>query len=49
MKHDIHVKKNVFHGLNEIPKVVDMLKMGQYQGKGVIVINEELAMLEQSR
>lgn len=49
MKHNIHVKKNVFYGLKEIPKVVDMLKMGHYQGKGVIVVSEKLAILEQSR
>ncbi len=41
VKHNIKVKMNVFHGIREIPKVVEMLRKGQYQGKGVIVIDEK--------
>jgi propanol-preferring alcohol dehydrogenase len=49
VKNDIKVKTNVFYGINEIPKVVDMLRKGQYQGKGVIVINREAAEMVKSR
>ena len=40
VKHNIKVKINVFRGIKEIPKVVEMLRKGQYQGKAVIVIDE---------
>jgi propanol-preferring alcohol dehydrogenase len=43
VKHNIKVHSNIFHGIHEIPKVVDMLSKGQYRGKGVIVIDEEEA------
>jgi propanol-preferring alcohol dehydrogenase len=43
VKHNIKVKSNVFHGIHEIPKVVELLRHGKYQGKGIIVIDEELA------
>lgn len=43
VKHNIKVHSNIFHGIHEIPKVVDMLTKGQYRGKGVIVIDEEEA------
>ena len=40
VKHHIQVKSSIFHGIQEIPKVVDMLRHGKYQGKGVIVIDK---------
>jgi propanol-preferring alcohol dehydrogenase len=43
VKNNIKVKSKVFYGINEIPKVVDMLRKGQYQGKGVIIIDREAA------
>jgi propanol-preferring alcohol dehydrogenase len=45
VKHEINVESNVFHGIREIPKVVDMLSKGQYKGKGVIIIDEEASRL----
>lgn len=41
VKHNIKVSISVFHDIEEIPKVVDMLRQGKYQGKGVIVIDED--------
>lgn len=43
VEHKIKVKTNLFHGIDEIPKVVELLRKGAYQGKGVIVIDEEAA------
>ncbi|RLL94965.1 hypothetical protein CFD26_101989 [Aspergillus turcosus] len=40
VKHNIQVKSSVFYGIQEIPKVVDMLRHGKYQGKGVVVIDK---------
>jgi propanol-preferring alcohol dehydrogenase len=45
VKHDIKVESNIFHGIREIPKVVDMLSKGQYRGKGVIIIDEGASRL----
>ncbi|KAK5467943.1 hypothetical protein LTS15_000916 [Exophiala xenobiotica] len=36
--HDIHIEKNIFHGLDQVPTAVEALKTGAYRGKGVIVI-----------
>jgi NADPH-dependent curcumin reductase CurA len=47
VKHKIRVRHRVFHGIDEIPKAVEMLHNGQYQGKGVIVIDEEIVKKEQ--
>ncbi|KAK5154658.1 hypothetical protein LTR04_005957, partial [Oleoguttula sp. CCFEE 6159] len=41
VEHNIKVKSNVFQGIEETPKVVELLRKGQYQGKGIIVIDEE--------
>ena len=43
VQHKIKVKTNLFHGIREVPKVVELLRKGAYQGKGVIVIDEEAA------
>lgn len=40
VEHDIRVENNVFHGLQEIPRAVDMLKNGQYRGKACFVVDE---------
>lgn len=47
VKHNIKISMSVFHGIEEIPKVVDMLRQGKYQGKGVIVIDEDAVKREQ--
>lgn len=49
VKHNIKVSSSVFHGIEEIPKVVDMLRQGKYQGKGVIVIDEDAVKREQGQ
>lgn len=41
VEHQIKLENNIFHGIEEIPRVVDMLKNGQYRGKACIVIDEE--------
>lgn len=41
VKYKIKVENNVFHGLHETPRVLDMLRDGEYRGKAVIVVDEE--------
>jgi alcohol dehydrogenase, propanol-preferring len=40
--HIITVKANVFHGLSEVPKMVDLARFGKMQGKPVVVIDEDI-------
>ena len=40
-KEGIKVKMNVFEGLEEIPKVVELVRGGKMQGKGVVVVAKE--------
>ena len=44
----IKVNSNVFHGLNEIPKLVELAHSGKMAGKGMIVIDEEAAKSQKS-
>ena len=39
VEHDIKVEKNIFHGLDQVPRAVEMLRTGGYRGKGVVVID----------
>lgn len=39
--HGIWVTKNVFHGLQELPKLLDLVRSGKMAGKGVIVVDED--------
>lgn len=39
-KHDIKVENNVFEGLDEVPRAVEMLKKGQYRGKACFVVDQ---------
>jgi propanol-preferring alcohol dehydrogenase len=41
VKHNIKVTSSIFYGIQEIPKIVELLREGKYQGKGVVVIDEE--------
>lgn len=41
LKHNIQVESKIFYGIHEIPMVVDLLRQGGHQGKGVIVIDEK--------
>lgn len=40
-EYGIWVNKNIFHGLNEIPNLLDLVHSGKMAGKGVIVVDEE--------
>ncbi|TKA82648.1 hypothetical protein B0A55_00746 [Friedmanniomyces simplex] len=40
VEHDIRVENNIFHGLEEVPKAVEMLKKGEYRGKACFVVDE---------
>lgn len=40
-EHKLQVKTNVFHGLNEVPKMVDLAHSGRMQGKAVVVVDED--------
>lgn len=43
VEHNIHVENNIFDGLKEIPRVVEMLQNVQYRGKAAFVIDEKAA------
>ncbi|KAL8966002.1 MAG: hypothetical protein Q9183_003573 [Haloplaca sp. 2 TL-2023] len=40
-EHDIGVTTNVFHGLQEIPKLLDLVQSGRMVGKGVVVVDAD--------
>lgn len=40
-KHGISVKTNPFHGLESIPKLVELSHSGRMQGKGIVIVDEE--------
>ena len=40
VEHGIHVENNVFDGLEEIPRVVEMLQNKRYRGKATFVVDE---------
>ena len=39
-EHDITVTNNLFFGLQEIPKLVDLAHSGKMAGKGMVIIDE---------
>ena len=39
VEHKVRLENNVFRGLNEIPRVVDMLQNVQYRGKACFIID----------
>ena len=41
VEHDVHLENNVFDGLKEIPRAVDMLQNVQYRGKAAFVVDED--------
>lgn len=41
IKHDIKVENNIFKGLDEVPKAVEMLRNGEYRGKACFVVDEK--------
>lgn len=46
-KHNVHVVKNVFTGLNRIFDLVDLAHSGKMKGKGVIVVDRETVEREE--
>lgn len=44
--HNINVEKNVFHGLNKIPELVDFAHHGRMQGKGIVIVDEDAIQKE---
>ena len=44
VKYKIHVENNVFHGLKEVPRVVEMLKNVEYRGKAAFFVVDESAV-----
>lgn len=39
-EHKIKIETNVFHGLNDVPKMVELAHSGKMQGKPVVVVDE---------
>ncbi|KAK5098409.1 hypothetical protein LTS08_006542 [Lithohypha guttulata] len=40
VEHKIKLENNIFHGIPEIPRAVEMLRNGEYRGKACIVVDE---------
>jgi len=40
-EHKIKVKTNPFHGLEEIPKLIELAHGGHMKGKGIVIVDEE--------
>ena len=38
--HKISIKTNLFFGLREIPKLIDLARGGKMQGKGVVIVDQ---------
>lgn len=51
VEHNLKVENNVFHGIKEAPRAIQMLEKGEYRGKACIVINEDApgVMVDSSR
>ena len=45
----ISVQTNIFHGLNEVPKMVELAHSGKMKGKAVTVVNEDLMKGEEGK
>jgi alcohol dehydrogenase, propanol-preferring len=39
VEHNIHLENNVFKGLDEIPRAVEMLQNVQYRGKACFIVD----------
>lgn len=40
-KHKISVKNNIFHGLKEVDKLIELVHTGKMMGKGVVIVDQE--------
>jgi alcohol dehydrogenase, propanol-preferring len=47
-EHKIRVKTSVFHGLNQVPKMVHFAHSGKMQGKPVVIVDEDTIAREKS-
>ena len=45
----ISVETNVFHGLEEVPKMVELSHSGKMKGKAVVVVDEEAIQQEEGK
>ena len=43
----ITIKTNAFHGLEQLPQLVELARSGKMQGKGIIIVDEEAMRKEQ--
>jgi propanol-preferring alcohol dehydrogenase len=48
-KNKIAVETNVFHGLEEVPKMVELSHSGKMKGKAVVVVDEEAIQQEKGK
>lgn len=39
-EHGVSVQRNAFHGLNEIPKLMELAHSGRMKGKGMIIVDQ---------
>ena len=46
VEHNIHVENNIFHGLQEIPRAVEMLKKAEYRGKACFIVDKDAVGVE---
>jgi alcohol dehydrogenase, propanol-preferring len=40
-EHNIRVRTNTFHGLNEIPKMLEFAHSGKMSGKAIVIVDKE--------
>ena len=45
----IHVETNVFHGLKEVPRMVDLAHSGKMKGKAICVVDEKAIEEEEGK
>ena len=48
-KHNIKVKTNLFYGLKEVPKMVELSHSGKMKGKAVCVVDKALLDQEEGK
>lgn len=46
VEHNIHLENNVFKGLKEIPRAVEMLQNVQYRGKACFIVDPDAEGVE---
>lgn len=47
--HNVQVKTNIFHGLQEVPKMVELAHSGKMKGKAVCVVDSEVFERENTK